>query len=190
MGHVKNSLLVLGVIIITGLASFSAKASLLIEPHLGFNLSGGGKSNGVDYSYNGAQYGLRLGGQYLGLMAGIDYNLSSYTWEQTPGGDDTFDRSEFGLFVGYNLPILVRFWGAYYFSNTAKDTNSTGRTVSGAKYEGSSVELGAGWTALPFLSLNLAYRNISLDTKPSTISGGSISNNEFVLGVSLPLTLL
>jgi hypothetical protein len=170
--------------------SFAANANLLIEPHLGHNISGSGNSNGIDYKYHGTQYGLRFGGQYLGLMGGLDYNISSYTWVQTPGGDDKFDRTELGLFVGYNLPLMLRFWGAYYFTNSAKDTNASGRTAVGAKYKGNTKELGVGFTMLPFLSLNLAYRNVSIDTKPTGISGGDISNNEIVAGVSLPFTLL
>lgn len=191
MGHVKNSLLTLGLVLASAIATISSsEASLLIEPHIGYNLSGGGTSNAVKYDYNGAQYGMRLGGQYLGLMAGLDLTAGSYTWEQAPGGNDEFDRTEVGVFVGYNLPILLRVWGAYYFSSTAKDTNASGRTTTGAKYKGNTKELGAGFTALPFLSLNLVYRNVTIDTKPVGIAGGDISNNEFVVGVSLPFTLL
>jgi hypothetical protein len=123
-------------------------------------------------------------------MAGLDYTASSYTWAQTPGGDDKFNRGEVGLFVGYNLPILLRFWGAYYFTNTAKDTDATGRTATGAKYEGNTKELGVGFTGFPFLSLNVMYRNIDITTKPSTITSADISNHEIVLGASLPFTLL
>lgn len=193
MVRVKNSLfkIVLAAAVVgIGFQSMNrAEASLLIEPHIGYNLMGSGTSNSVGYKYSGAQYGMRLGGQYLGLMAGFDYTASKYTWKQTTGGDDDFDRSEMGVFVGYNLPILLRVWGAYYFSNSAKDTNAGGRTTSG-KYEGNTKELGVGFTALPFLSLNAVYRNITIDTKPATITGGDITNSEIVVGVSLPLTLL
>jgi hypothetical protein len=186
MGHVKNTLFAIAFFVF----SMSANASFLIEPHLGYNISGSGTTSNVVYDYSNPEFGVRFGGQYLGLMAGLDYTLSSYTWKQTPGGNDEFNRSELGVFVGYNLPILLRFWGTYYFINTAKDTNNGGRTSVGAKYEGSTTELGVGFTPLPFLSLNLMYRNINIDTKPSNITSADISNSEFVLGVSLPLTLL
>ncbi|MDO9181378.1 MAG: hypothetical protein Q7U04_03175 [Bacteriovorax sp.] len=190
MAYIKNSLIALFVLAIAALTSITATASILIEPHLGYNISGSGTTSGVDYKYSNPELGLRLGGQFLGFMAGVDYTSSSYTWTQSPGGDDKFDRGEFGLFVGYNLPILLRFWGAYYFSNTATDQSSSGKTASGAKFEGTTKELGVGFTALPFLSLNIMYRNVVLDTKPSNVTGADISNNEYVIGVSLPFTLL
>lgn len=190
MEHIKNSLIVLGVLAIAALTSITANASLLIEPHIGYNISGGGTTSGVEYKYTNPELGLRFGGQYLGLMAGLDYTASTYTWTQTPGGDDKFDRGEIGVFVGYNLPILLRFWGAYYFSNTAKDQDSSGKTPSGSEFKGNTKELGVGFTALPFLSLNLIYRNVVFTSKPAAVSGGDISNHEIVLGVSLPFTLL
>ncbi|MDD4975066.1 MAG: hypothetical protein PHY93_11980 [Bacteriovorax sp.] len=189
MVSLKNSLIAFSVLVLTILTS-SAHASLLIEPHLGYNISGGGTTSGVEYKYTNPELGLRLGGQILGLMAGLDYTFSSYTWTQSPGGDDKFDRGEVGLFVGYNFPILLRFWGAYYFSNTAKDTNSTGKTATGAEFKGNTKELGVGFTGIPFLSLNLMYRNVVFDSKPAVVTGGDISNHEVVLGVSLPFTLL
>jgi hypothetical protein len=188
MGHLKRSLMTFGIFAMTALTSITANANFLIEPHIGYNISGTGSTSGVDYKYTNPELGLRLGGQYLGLMAGLDYTASSYTWTQTPGGDDKFDRSEFGMFVGYNLPIMLRFWGAYYFANTATDSNSSGRTGVGAKYKGTTKELGVGFSAIPLLSLNLMLRNIVYDTKPITSS--DISNNEIVLGVSFPFTLL
>jgi hypothetical protein len=190
MVYIKNSLIVFGVLVMTALSSITANASLLIEPHLGYNISGGGTTSGVEYKYTNPELGLRLGGQFLGLMAGLDYTSSSYTWTQSPGGDDKFDRGELGLFVGYNLPILLRFWGAYYFTNTAKDTNSSGKTPSGAEFKGNTKELGVGFTAIPFVSLNLMYRNVVYSTKPAVVTGGEISNHEIVLGVSVPFTLL
>lgn len=190
MKHIKNSLIAFAILAITGLTSITANASLLIEPHIGYNISGGGTSSSVEYKYTNPELGLRFGGQYLGLMAGFDYTASTYTWTQTPGGDDKFDRGEFGVFVGYNLPILLRIWGAYYFTNTAKDKDATGKTATGAQFKGNTKELGVGFTALPFLSLNVMYRNVVFTTKPAAVTGGDISNHEVVLGVSLPFTLL
>ena len=190
MRSIKNSLIAFGTLVITVFASLNANASLLIEPHIGYNVSGSGTTSGVAYKYSNPELGLRFGGQYLGLMAGFDYTSSTYTWKQTPGGDDKFDRGEFGIFVGYNLPILLRVWGAYYFTNTATDQEASGRTTAGAKYKGNTKELGVGFTALPFLSINLMLRNVVMTTKPVGITSADISNNEFVLGVSLPFTLL
>lgn len=171
----------------------TASASFLIEPHLSYNLSGSGDNNAsgaskVEYDYNGAQYGLKLGYQALGLMAGLDFKRSNYDMDyETSVGTLTgeMERNEWGLFVGYNFPILVRGWVGYYFSNTTKDTkNNTEMT-------GNTTELGVGFTALPFLSVNLMYRLINLDELESggNKTGIDIDNREFVVGVSLPLNL-
>ncbi len=190
MGNIKKSLIAFGVLALTSLVSISANASLLIEPHLGYNLSGTGTASNYAFKYTSPEYGLKLGTQYLGLMAGLDYTASTYTWTRTPGSDDKFNRGELGLFVGYNLPILVRFWGAYYFSNTATDQDSSGNTASGTEYKGNTKELGIGFTPIPFLSVNVIYRNVNFTTKPAGISIADLSISEFVLGVSCPITLL
>ncbi|MBP9682544.1 MAG: hypothetical protein KBD76_14145 [Bacteriovorax sp.] len=199
MSRLKNTLMALGIMFLGALPSFQAKASILIEPHLGYNMIGGGTTAGTKYSYNGPQYGMKLGAQYLGLMAGVDYNLSSYTWKRETAlatTNDKFDRNELGVFVGYNLPILLRVWGAYYFSHTAKDQEASGVSATGDKYKGNAKEIGLGFTGLPFLSLNLIYRSITIDeqslasTAQTTITGGDVSNHEILLGVSLPLTFL
>lgn len=162
----------------------TASAALLLEPHLGFNLG----SSGDGDSYNGAQLGMRVGYQQLGLMAGLDFTRSTFDQDQSVNSvnvSNAMERNEWGVFVGYNLPILVRAWAAYYFSNTTKGTTSN------IEMSGNTTELGVGFTALPFLSLNLMYRMINLDEYKyaGTTSTIDRSNQEFVLGVSLPLTL-
>jgi hypothetical protein len=180
--------LILAVVLLA--ATTSAHASFLIEPHIGYNLSGSGDSPGVEYSYNGPQFGLRTGVQYLGAMGGLAFNKSSYDLEAKSAATTTktdVDRTELGVFVGYNLPIMFRFWGAYYFSNKGE--------VSSGEYLGNTKELGVGFTALPLLSINLAYRMTTFDefennagTKTS-LGNNEVDANEVVLSISLPLTL-
>ena len=166
----------------------TASASLLIEPHVAFNLNGSGEGsvNSIShkYEYNGPQYGARLGLQFLGLMAGVDYTRSSFDMEDKFSGTgvtDSFSRNETGVFVGYNFPILVRAWGTYYFSNDAKNDR-------GDKYSGNTKELGVGFTALPLLSINVMYRMVTWDEINSVKISDDINANEIVVGVSLPLT--
>lgn len=163
----------------------SASASLLIEPHLGYNLG----TSGDGESYSGGQFGMRLGYQQLGLMAGLDFTRSNFDQDATVNGakvNNEYERNEFGLFVGYNFPIFIRAWGAYYFGNTTKNTKDN------SELTGNTKELGVGFTALPFLSLNFMYRMIDLN-EYETASGVKTSvdgsNQEFVVGVSLPITL-
>lgn len=172
--------LILGLLLMVNTAS----AALLVEPHLGFNLG----SSGDGDSYNGGQIGMRLGYQQLGLMAGLDFTRSTFDQDQTVNSvkvANEMERNEWGVFVGYDFPILLRAWAAYYFSNTTK------ATTSNFEMSGNTTELGVGFTALPFLSLNLMYRMINLDELKAsgTTSKIDTSNQEFVVGVSLPLTL-
>lgn len=199
MNLTKKSVLGL---MLTGLLTVEAGAAVLVEPHLGYNLKATGDSTRsgtkYEYDYSGAQYGLRLGGQYLGFMAGLDYTLSNPEIEtKTIAGTnkDEMKTRELGFFVGYNLPILIRAWGAYYFDVKSEDDSNGGATAAGTEYSGSTKELGLGFTGLPFVSLNLVYRNVVLDeVKAGAVTtqlngDAEISSHEFVVGVSLPLTL-
>jgi hypothetical protein len=166
----------------------TATASLLIEPHVGYNISGSGDSGGVEYDYSGPQLGARLGYQNLGFMTGLDYTRSSGEMDtKSSAGKSTqdFESNDLGVFVGYNFPILLRAWGTYYFTNTMKLKGS------GLELSGNTKELGVGFTALPFLSVNVMYRMVTHDeAKGSTGTVGIDRDyNEIVLGVSLPLTL-
>ena len=177
----KITSLILGLFLMVNTAS----AALLLEQHLGYNLA----SSGDGESYNGAQLGMRVGYQQLGLMAGLDFTRSTFDQDQTVNNakvSNEMERNEWGVFVGYNFPILIRAWAAYYFDNTTK------ATTSNFEMSGNTTELGVGFTALPFLSINLMYRMINLDElKASNGATASMdsSNQEFVVGVSLPLTL-
>ena len=177
----KITSLILGLFLIANTAS----AALLVEPHLGYNLG----SSGDGESYNGGQFGMRLGYQQLGLMGGLDFTRSNFDQKSSSAsGAATYkmERNEFGVFVGYNFPILLRAWGAYYFSNKTDVTNAN------FELSGNTKELGLGFTALPFLSLNFMYRMIDLDEakfpngSKAKVDG---STQEYVVGISLPLTL-
>ena len=73
------------------LCQVSAFANILVEPHIGYNISGNANYPGgaltipgvgtaavssFKDSYSGFQYGGRLGFQYIpGLLFGFDYNI-------------------------------------------------------------------------------------------------------------------
>jgi hypothetical protein len=122
-------------------------------------------------------------------MAGLDFTRSNFDMDVKTNAVTSkhdFERNEFGVFVGYNFPIFIRAWAAYYFGNTTKDTTAS------SEFTGNTKELGVGFTALPFLSVNLMYRMVNLDEYKSSTgakSGVDISNQEFVVGISLPITL-
>lgn len=184
MKTIKN-LKLTGLILGLALMFNTASASLLIEPHLAYNLSGSGSGwNNHEYDYNGPQFGARLGYQGLGLMTGLDYTRSSYDQKDKSLGvtvTESMTRNELGIFVGYNFPIMLRAWGTYYFTNTSEN-------AAGAEYSGNTKELGVGFTALPLLSINLMYRMVTFDEVNSISLNDDINISEISLGVSLPLT--
>jgi len=205
MKSLKNGLLAM---VMMAAMSTGANAALLIEPHIGYNVSGSGDTaltadDGtpatMEVDYSGLQYGLRAGVQYLGFMAGLDYTASNPEIETTftfPGlGSATvkndFNKREIGVFAGYNLPILLRAWAGYYFDVTAEADSSNSTFKSGDEISGTGMELGIGFTGLPFVSLNLVYRNSSFDEIKDADGTTKIDLNasEIVLGASIPFTL-
>lgn len=194
MGRVKNSLLTLGIVAIAALTSFSAKASLLIEPHFGYNLHGSADVDVVTIKYNGTQYGARLGVQSFGFMGGLDYTHSTFTSKASVPtfGDFEADqkRDQLGVFVGYKFPILVRAWVGYYFSDKTTQTNDGTFGAKGDWMKGNGTEIGVGFTGLPFLSINLQYRMSTYDKADDGAMDPKFKTKEIVLGISAPFTLL
>ncbi len=188
-----------------------AFAGVLIEPYVGYSLAGkmedtsGGITQKWDYS--GLNLGGRLGAQYLGLMGGLAYDHGSYTTTyKAPssvidllnsfdaGLDTKWSVNSYGAFVGYNFPILLRVWGTYFINSDWKATESKGGRLKDDKMKASAYELGLGYTALPFLSLNVQYRVTNFDkieysNGDSTDKYKDKSAKSFILGVSLPINL-
>ena len=169
-----------------------AKASLLIEPHIGYNLSGKGTNDGVKDTYNGGQYGLKLGYQTMGFMLGLDYTKSSFELESEDSlgtAKTDMSRNEIGVFAGYDFPVLARVWAGYYFANTTKIDNTSDELT------GTTKEIGVGFKMLPLIltsvNLNFIYRMVDLDE--ANVGGVKskidLSHKEYVIGISLPFTL-
>ncbi|MBT3586412.1 MAG: hypothetical protein HN509_16005 [Halobacteriovoraceae bacterium] len=199
-----------------------ASAGILLEPYLGYNFNGtieeGPSNSDVDeHEYSGLTYGGRLGFTMAGFMGGFDYSASSYTLEQTkdPGSATNSDvgnkqdasHTRMGLFVGYELPIMFRFWATYFFKTTmevdgqANNTVDLGGTGAVAEYDGSGFGIGLGYTAIPMLSFNFEYRVITYDelsfsgaTAALPVDGnatlgtmGEQEATEMIFSVSIPL---
>lgn len=199
-------------IILTFIAiiSFSANAGVMIEPYLGYGMFGSGDTtrNSTNYSHSpgGLTFGGRLGYQFLGFMAGVDYSLSSTTLTTTATGvsdmEDDISRSNLALFVGYNLPIMLRVWGSYFLDASVEGTttNSSGSAFLRASDSndltkatgGTGIALGVGLTSLPLVSLNAEFRSITFADYENK-SGTAITDvtedvnfQEILLSVSLP----
>jgi hypothetical protein len=185
--------------------SGNTKAGIHVEPYLGYSLGGSGDSTfgttNYDHSYGTPTIGGRLGYGMLGFMAGIDYSMQNFGLESEVGSttfDDDVSKSQLGIFVGYELPILLRVWGTYFLSSKIEgDDSQAAGTLFDSRYEfsdGGGYALGAGFTGLPFVSINLEYRTLEYDK--GELNGATITNynekldlSEILLSVSLPLDL-
>ena len=166
-----------------------AQAGVLVEPYLGFSIAGDGESTistvNYDFSYSSVTYGGRLGYSFLGLMGGLDYSMQSFKADVDAGGTETkkdVDKSQLGLFVGYDFPILLRAWATYFLSAKADFTDYEFKS-------GGGYALGVGFTGLPFVSINLEYRDLEYDkfewaTTHTYDKKASLS--EILLSVSAP----
>lgn len=177
-------------IAITILSTQMASAAFLIEPYLGYKAITDGEVGTTELETNGVTYGGRLGFQRLGFMGGVDFSGSSFDLEATNGSTTTqtdASSTDFGLFVGYNAPVLVRVWATYFLSSNLDLENS-----SNSENKGNGYALGAGYTGFPFLSINFEYRHKTYD-EVETNSGTSPLNpeadiNEVLLSVSAPFS--
>ncbi len=189
----KITQLALLLALVLGYSSHS-QAGLLIEPVIGYSFGNANidievpsspSSNTSDKnSVKGTSYGGRLGYQNFGFQLGLDYLASAM---ETDG--DKFNTSEFGGFVGFEFPILVRVYAGYVFSGT-------GTLESDIDYKfknGSGPKVGIGFTLLPFLDINLEYRSITYEELETTSNATPVNintdYNAVMLGFSLPFVL-
>ena len=91
---------------------------------------------------------------------------------------------------------------AYFVASSAKissfaidpDDSGPATALTGdLEFEGSGAELGVGFTFIPFVDLNIAYRSITYDdNKFTAVPGEDLEENDrdaLVLSVSVPFTL-
>ena len=155
----------------------SAQASFLIEPYVGMHFNSEVEQGSADDDFSGAGLGARFGWQNLGLQLGANYKKASFDFDDS--GDA--DYSHFGLFAGYEFPILVRVWAEYILSSELDFDN-------GGKWdEASGTTIGFGYTGLPFVAINFETTQVSYDE----ISGfnGDLDLTSYMLSISLPITL-
>jgi opacity protein-like surface antigen len=200
-------------VIISCTSTNLAFGSLLLEPHLGYNVHGSASYSGGTATlltganapiaastdkYNGFQYGARAGFQFWpGIMLGLDYNLSNYTDESKDSSGTTKDdykRSEIGAFAGILLPLNIRVWYGYYIAKeTITKDNAANLSYKGDYLSGNSSEIGVGYAVINFLSLNLMYRLINYGEGYTNTVGifhlrPKFTTKEIVLGLSAPIT--
>lgn len=166
-----------------------AKAGLLIEPVLGYNIGKVDVSNPSfsKENYTGPSYGGRLGYQNLGFQLGLDYLKSSLNVNDNNFKKD-LNVDEWAGFVGFEFPVLLRVYAGYIFSAEADSTVGTNKlTMTG----GTGTKFGLGFTGLPFVDINFEYRKGTFDEFKlgATKFADETTYESFMIGISLPFVL-
>lgn len=175
----------------------------LFEPSFGLSLKskseltqdGGG---GFETKGNPMFFGTRLGFQMMGLMGGLSLKQHMKTKYEFEVGNNTFkedySKRDLGIFLGYNLPVMLRLWGGYYFSSTWTSKADDLEADDNEKYKGSAIAFGLGYTGFPLISINLELVRSSFD-KVESKDGTEFDypdsidhkSTDILLSVSLPL---
>lgn len=176
--RLKLSLLILSVFCMG-----QASAGLLIDPYVGAGRAASAITTPSGYplsvsdpdATSTSSIGSRLGYSFLLFSAGIDYEMLKA---------DKDNITNTSLFVGVDLPILFRFWAEYMLSSKLD-------ADSGIDFDfQNGYSIGAGFTGLPFVSINLELATLNYQY------GVSYSGTDYdfdykigvtTLSVSLPL---
>lgn len=169
--------LALAAIVAFSFAAVPANA-FMIEPFIGLE-SGDYDDGSTTSDFANQNLGLRIGGDTLGFMYGFEYQQGSGTVEPSGLADIDVDTTDMGLYVGYELPIMLRAYLTYYFSHKAEIAGQSDMEGDGG------MKLGVSYTGLPFIVINFEKMTRSFDEQgPATIDRES---DAFMVGVGLPL---
>ena len=177
-------------------------ALLYVEPYAAYRLGTQIKTqSGFEYEASkGTAIGARLGTSIIPLITlGVQYEMGSrdQSLDVGPTGTTTgdtgneFDDTHLGIFAAFTSLPLINVWGTYFLDSELEYSVSNNANVIGATFSGSGYGVGAGFTGLPFLSLNLDYRMFTYDEFKTAAGVTSTLTNdvevtEIVLSVSSP----
>lgn len=177
------------ILILAFLVIRPADAGLLIEPVVGFSSlkfeTDTASSSQEDAT--GLSMGGRLGYQNLGFQLGLDYLQSSLSVDDNNYKD--LNVSEFGGFVGFEFPVLLRVYAGYMFSVNGETKIGT-QSVEFS--EGNGTKFGVGFTGLPFVDINFEYRKGTFGHYDAGVLGsGDIDTtySAYMISLSLPFVL-
>lgn len=182
-------------------------AGFLLEPYAGFAINGSIEdtdTNPLKGTYSGLEFGARAGISMMGFMGGVTYNMATESDYKMTESDQTRDlsrasRTDFGLFAGYEFPVMLRVWGSYYLDSKLEGKSNSGNNPkldATETWNGNGIGLGVGFTPMPFLSLNLEYKSFTYededDTSASPVNSllaPNVTANEIFMSISLPINL-
>lgn len=166
-----NKLLLIMLSILVGL---KAHAGFYLDPYIGYGTISltSDVPNDDDEDQSGTFIGSKVGYKFTLFSAGLDVS---------GGTTQDLSRTNTAVFVGFDLPILFRFYGEYILTSDLDNDNNK----LNFDYQNGYV-LGVGFTGLPFVSLNFEYNNTVYETK---VLGSTydIDTEGYLLSVSLPL---
>lgn len=162
-----------------------------IEPFLGHERAEieGNSVNEADLS--GTTVGFRFGQELIdSFSVGLDYSLGHFNYERDIDGlEFDYKTQETGIFASYDFPLLFRIYATYiplYYADW------TGHGEIEETITGRGFKLGIGHSILPYLMLNLEYKDIQF-SKVKTSSGSrdvkSGSSKGTALLISAPFSL-
>ncbi len=99
---------------------------------------------------------IELGWSTLGLSYGLNYEttLTDIEFENSTG---EFSHNGYGIFVGYEFPVMFRIYGAYMLGGAIEGEGTFERTkMSGTK-------LGLAYTGFPLIDITLEIRSYEFD---------------------------
>lgn len=169
------------------------QAGVLIEPVVGYNLAKFQVNTAgfSEESATGPAIGGRIGYQNLGLQLGLDYLRSTLNVDDNNYKED-LTLNEFGGFVGFEFPILLRVYAGYIFSATGEGVVDFGSGRQDLELKsGSGMKLGLGFTGLPFIDINFEYRSGTFDEYQigSSKTNDTTDYRSFMIGLSLPFVI-
>ena len=172
-------------LLISFFLTLSANAKLFLEPYMGFGKATSEQISNPSVTFDSFSInpGLKVGmATMLRLVsAGIEISYQD-SMVENPREELNLERMDYALFAGFDFPVLFRVFGKYILQSNLDIGNTEIVNPSG-------YGLGLGYTGLPFLSLNLEYRNLSWNKIRTNDfeanNDGEIS--EVILSLSLPL---
>lgn len=179
MRILRGSFTVLAALAALAIVPKSAQASILLEPYVGYQMTSvkvNTVSGETDVALNTPAIGARLG--YAGMLFFIAADFMTATGTSTitsqpTGGTataDTCTSTMYGLDLGLRLPMLQAYVG-YMISNNFTDAVSGGTFT----YKGTAVKVGAGFTGLPIVAVNLEYIMHTLNTYNDGTGGSDVT---------------
>lgn len=164
------------------------RAGTLIEPWIGMHLNSDVDISGLSEkkSISGTSIGGRLGFQNFGFMVGLSAKKGIFKVDDVSTNDE-LSYTQYGIFAGYDFPILLRVYVESILGGSAATNDSEGEYTS---VSGST--LGVGYKFFPFLSANLeignaTYKNYEYDD--GTTNNSEAKASTYLLSISLPFTL-